>query len=155
MKITLVERQSARVAALRYTGPRGAPLARFWRATVGPLLAEHGLLDCPRYGVMLDDPGATLPDRCHYDACVEIPAGLTLPDAVEATIPGGRHAVTHFKGTAAEIGAAWTQFVGAALADCTTRRDAGRRPYEHYPRGAVFDSRTGMFDCELCLPVSS
>ena len=30
--------------------------ARFWRNTVAPWLADHGLVDCPRYGVTLDDP---------------------------------------------------------------------------------------------------
>jgi AraC family transcriptional regulator len=155
VKITLVERTPVRVATLRYTGLFGEALARFWRKKVGPWLADNGLLDCPRYGVTLDDPGDTLPEHSRYDACVELPAGLSLPNTVESTVPGGRYAVTHFRGTPAEIGAAWAQFVVAALADPSTRFDAARRPFEHYPRGASFDSRTGVFACELCLPVAS
>jgi AraC family transcriptional regulator len=155
VKITLVDRQPVRVAALRYTGTLGEPLARFWRAMVGPWLADHGLLDCPRFGVTLDEPGATPPGECRYDACVELPAGLAIPDAVETTIPGGRYAVTHFKGTAADIGAAWALFTAAVLADPSARLDTGRHPHEHYPRGASFDPRTGVFACELCLPVTS
>lgn len=151
----LVERQPVRVAALRYTGPFGEPLARFWRLTVGPWLADNGLLDCPRYGVTLGNGGATGPDRCRYDACVELPAGLTLPDAIETTVAGGRYAVTHFKGTSADIGDAWARFTDSARAGAATRLDAGRCPHEHYPRGAAFDARSGVFGCELCLPVTS
>lgn len=150
-RITVTERPPARVAAQRYTGPLGEPLGRFWRVIVMPWLAEHGLLDCPRYGVSLDDPRVTPPDRCRYDVCVELPAGLTLPDATETTIAGGRYAVSSFKGTSAQIGAAWNHFATAVLVH--GKPDPRRHPYEHYPRGAGFDSRTGMFSCELCFPL--
>lgn len=154
MKIQIAERQPVKVACLRYTGPGGEPLGRFWRATVAPWLADHGLLDCPRYGVSLDNPRTTPPEKCRYDACVELPRGLTLPDAAESTIAGGRYAVTYFKGTTAEIGAAWGAFVAATLAAAASP-DAQRHPYEHYPRGASFDVKTGVFSCELCLPLGS
>jgi AraC family transcriptional regulator len=153
-KIEMIERQPVKVAFLRYTGPPGEPLGRFWRATMAPWLADHGLLDCPRYGVMLDDPGRTAPADCRYDACVELPDGLALPDAREATIAGGRYAVTHFTGTAGEVGAAWGSFSRATLAVPVNRLDPVRQPIEHYPRGAAYDTRTGVFACELCLPLS-
>ena len=155
MKIVVIERQPVNVVSWRYTGPLGEPLGRYWRKTVTPWLADHGLVDCPRYGVSLDNPADTPPEKCRYDACVELPAGLTLPDATETTIAGGRHALTHFRGTSGEIGAAWGAFVGAVLADPSRRIDPARYPFERYPRGAAFDSRTGVFGCELCLPVTS
>jgi AraC family transcriptional regulator len=153
MKVTIVERQPVKVFFLRHTGPFGEPVGRFWRTTVSLWLADHGLLDCPRYGVALDDPMNTAPEKCRYDACVEVPAGLRLPDAEETTIPGGRYAVTLFKGTGAETGAAWGAFIAACAASHAT--DPRRLPFEHYPRGALFDVKTGVFACELCLPVSS
>ena len=61
MRIDVVERPAVRVAYLRYTGPFGDPLGRFWRSTVAPWLADHGLVDCPRYGVTLDNPMSTPP----------------------------------------------------------------------------------------------
>ena len=79
MKIEVVERPTVRVAYRRHTGPFGEHLGRFWRNSVAPWMAEHGVLDCPRYGVSLDDPANTPPEKCRYDACVELPAGLTLP----------------------------------------------------------------------------
>ena len=153
MRIAIVERQPVKVFYLRYTGPFGEPLARFWRGTVSPWLADHGLLDCPRYGVTLDNPLDTPAEKCRYDACVEVPAGLQLPGAEETTIPGGRYAVTIFRGIGAEIGPAWRVFASACFLSHTV--DPQRRPFEHYPRGAGSDARTGAFICELCIPVGS
>lgn len=151
--IAVTERPPVKVCSLRYTGPAGEPLARFWRATVTPWLAEHGLLDCPRYGVSLDDPGETPADSCRYDACVELPAGLSLPEVTQTTIAGGRYAVTHFRGTAAEMGAAWQALVHTAGADPARHVDPRRPRIEHHPRGATHDPRTGAFACELLLPL--
>jgi AraC family transcriptional regulator len=155
VKIEYTDRQPVKVAYLRYTGPFGEPLGKFWRATVAPWLADHGLIDCPRYGIALDNPRSTPSERCRYDACVELPPGLTLPDAAETTIPGGRYAVTHFKGTSSAIGASWDEFVGTVHEDAAHRVDAQRHPFERYPRGAVFDVKTGVFSCELYLPMSN
>jgi AraC family transcriptional regulator len=155
VRIEITERQPVKVACLRYTGPYGESLGRFWRNKMTPLLAEHGVLDCPRYGVTLDNPMSTPPERCRYDACVEIPPGMTLPGSTEATIPGGRYAVTCFKGTGADIGAAWGAFVDAAFGASGNRPDPSRNVIEHYPRGAWFDPKTRIFSCELCLPIGS
>jgi AraC family transcriptional regulator len=154
VNIDIVERAPARVAYLRYVGPLGEPLGRFWRGTVSPWLANHDLTDCPRYGVSIDDPTRTPPEDCRYDACVELPPGLTLPGAAQSTVAGGRYAVTRFRGTSAQIGTGWTAFFSRVVA-VGTRRDPARPLFEHYPRGAPYDHRTGEFMCELCIPVSS
>ena len=52
----------------------------------------------------------------------------------EATIPG-RYSVTR-SGTGAEIGAAWSEFIGATLRNSGNRLDSSRNSFEHYPRGA-------------------
>jgi AraC family transcriptional regulator len=155
MKIVAVDRKPVRVACLRYTGPGGESIGRFWRGTVAPWLADHGLVDCPRYGVVVDDPMKTAPESCRYDACVELPPGLSVPDAAETWIPGGRYAVTPFKGHGMEIGPAWNEFLQACHRDPSFARDESRPPHEHYPRGATHDARTGVFVCELCLPARS
>jgi|SRR5689334_13039406 AraC family transcriptional regulator len=153
MRIDVVERPAVRVACMHYTGPPGEPLGRFWRGTVAPWLAEHGLVDCPRYGISLDDPVTTPPEQCRYDACVELPPGLSLPGVDEATIRGGRYAITHFKGPGAHLGAAWSTFRRECQA--VHRLDPSRPAFERHPRGAQHDARTGIFACELCLPVSA
>ena len=155
MKIEIVERPPVRVACQRYTGPAGVGIGRFWRATVAPWLADYGMLDCPRYGVSLDNPREMPPEKCRYDACVELPRGVDIPGAGQTTIAGGRYAITRFKGTGDDIGAAWAAFVAATLADSPNNLDDQRHPFEHYPRGAVLDAKTGVFACELCLPLGS
>lgn len=152
MNIDVVERAPVRVVYLRYTGPFGESLGRFWRGTMLPWIAARDLMDCPRYGVCLDDPTNTPPQDCRYDACVELPPGLSLPDADESSIAGGRYAVTRFSGAVDQIGAAWTTFFNAAVALGVTR-DTRRPVMEHYPRGASWDHRTGVFGCELCIPL--
>src|SRR5690242_18234039 len=134
MKIDIVERRPVRVACLRYTGPFGEPLGRFWRHTVLPWLADHGLNDCPRYGVIVDDPVRTPPANCRYDACVELPPGLSLPDTAETTLHGGRYATTYFKGMGAQIGSAWGVFCESALSAPGNRLDESRPAFEHMPR---------------------
>jgi AraC family transcriptional regulator len=153
VKIDIVQREPVNVAYLRYTGPFGEPLGRFWRDTVNPWLATHGLLDCPRYGVALDNPMTTPADACRYDACVAMPRGLAPPDASESTLPGGKYAVTRFKGTGGEIGPAWGAFWACAAQ--AGPGDPSRPAFEHYPRGASYDPKTGVFSCELCIPVGS
>jgi len=153
MKVELVERQPVRVAFLRYTGPFGEPLGKFWRSTVAPWLADNGLVDCPRYGVLLDDASQTPAEKRRYDACVELPPGLSLPDASETRIAGGRYGVTHFKGTGTDIGPAWAAFRTEFLR--LHRLDDARPPFEHYPRGALYEVRTGVFTGILCLPLDS
>jgi AraC family transcriptional regulator len=154
VNIETVDRKPVRVAARRYVGPYGEPLGKFWRKVVTPWLADNGLVDCPRYGVPLDDPSSTPAEQCRYDCCVELPPGLTVGDASERAIPGGRYAVTRFKGTGAQIGAAWDGFAGACMTSGMTM-DGARPAFEHYPRGATFDSKTGVFACELCFPLEN
>ena len=76
-----------------------------------------------------------------------------MPDATQTTIAGGQYAVAHFKGTGAEIGPAWRAFVVAVLSDSANHVDPQRHTFEHYPRGAYLDPKTGVFACDLCLPL--
>jgi AraC family transcriptional regulator len=153
VNIETVDRKPVRVAARRYVGPYGEPLGKFWRNVVTPWLADNGLVDCPRFGVPLDNPASTPPELCRYDCCVELPPGLPVGDATERTIPGGKYAATRFKGTSAQIGAAWEGFVRGCLSSGMTG-DSARFAFEHYPRGATHDPKTGVFGCELCFPLA-
>ena len=48
-------------------------------------------------------------------------------------------------------GADWDGEIGA-LIEATAELDS-RPMLEHYPVGAAFDPKTGVFDCMLCIPV--
>lgn len=154
MNVRLVDRQPATVAYLRHVGPYGEPLSRFWMQTVAPWVRENGLYGRARYGISHDDPSITDPQKCRYDACAEVPDGFVATrGALMTTLPGGRYAALDFKGTAAQIGAAWTALLRDWLPSSGLQLDA-RPCFEHYPQGATFDTNTGVFDCEICIPVA-
>ncbi|HEV8017365.1 MAG TPA: GyrI-like domain-containing protein [Steroidobacteraceae bacterium] len=154
MKVKLVDRDPVEVAYLRHTGPYGASLARFWQESVYPWMSANNLLGNTRYGVSLDDPSVTKPEKCRYDACVEVPKSTTLMGKpMRRVLPGGRYAVLQFHGTASEIEVAWDQLLRDWLPTSGLQLDS--RPFfEHYPPQAGFDPGTGRFECEICVPVA-
>jgi AraC family transcriptional regulator len=154
MKIKLIERQAKPVAYLRHLGPYGAPLSLFWQNIVYPWMVTNGLLGHPRYGISHDDPSITAAEQCRYDACVEVPADFVATGAAFKTIiPGGRYAMLKFEGTVAEVGATWTALLRDWLPSSGMQLDA-RPCFEFYPTDSTFDAKTGVFDCEICVPVA-
>ena len=154
MKVELIDRQPTTVAYLRHVGPYGAPIMTFWQKTVYPWMATSGLLQHPRYGISHDDPTVTAPQQCRYDAGCEVPPAMTmLGNALKTTVPGGKYAALSFKGTVADIEAAWTSMLRDWLPPSGLKLD-GRMMFEYYPQGSSYDPATGVFDCKLCVPVA-
>lgn len=153
MKYEIKELPEVRVAYLRYKGPFGAGIGEFWKEVFTPWQQAYGLTGKVTYGVAQDDPGATPASECRYDACVEVPAGYTVkPPARDAVIPAGRYAVARFKGTGAQVPAAWGEFFGQLQAD--GKAGAGMC-FERYPADYAMDPATGVFESELCIPVKA
>jgi AraC family transcriptional regulator len=163
MEVDIVERTPVAIACLRYVGPYGPAIGRFWVEKYAPWAAARGFgTGHARYGIGHDDPAVTRPDRCRYDACAELSAELaaefaagTIPagGAFLTTLPGGRYATMSFEGTAAQIGAAWQELLGGWLPASGLRHGPGPG-FEYYPRGAAIDPATGVFTCELWVPVA-
>ena len=155
MNVTIIDRAPAAVAGLRYVGPYGVPIGRFWMEEYVPWAVAHKLgPDHARYGIIHDDPSVTPAAECRYDACAEVapgraPAGAT----VTATVAGGRYAVLEFRGTAADIGAAWDSLLRGWM-PAHGLRCAGRPCFEYYPPGGHVDPDTGAFSCQLHAPVA-
>ena len=63
-----------------------------------------------------------------------------------------RYAVRSFKGTPATIGAAWMEVFRDWLPSSAMQMDA-RPTIEYYPGGSTVDPKTGVFECELWVPV--
>jgi AraC family transcriptional regulator len=121
MNIAVLTLPAVRIAYLRHIGPYGPALGTFWRATVEPWLAANGLAGRITYGVGHDDPAITAPDKCRYDAGVEVSAGFTPNSGANLmSLPGGRYAVAHFTGNSSNIAAAWTEIsaIGCPAAAC-------------------------------------
>ena len=57
-----------------------------------------------------------------------------------------------FQGSVKDIEQAWTALLQDWLPSSGLRLDA-RPCFEHYPRGSSYDPQTGVFSCEICIPV--
>jgi len=68
-------------------------------------------------------------------------------------IPGGRFAIAQFNGTAHDIQGAWDRVFAAWLPDSGYQPDD--RPCVEVYQGRNFDEKTGIFRCELGLPVKA
>ena len=154
MKVKVIERKPVKVTYLRHIGPYGQPLSEFWQQTVYPWMAENDQLGQPRYGISLDDPTITAADKCRYDAGVEVRGKITVPgNSQSTTIPGGQYAVTAFRGTVDQIGGVWEAMLREWLPGSGLQLDA--RPFlEYYPTDGSFDSKTGVFTCDIAIPVA-
>ena len=155
MNVKIIDRQSATVAYLRYLGPYGPAIERFWQEVYVPWAVMNRLgPDHARYGISHDDPGITAPEQCRYDACAEVtPDYVVDGGALKGTIPGGRYAVLAFRGTVAQVSEAWMALLRDWLPSSGLQLDA-RPSFEYYPKGSMFDPKTGMFECEICIPVA-
>ncbi|MET3115961.1 AraC family transcriptional regulator [Undibacterium sp. GrIS 1.8] len=153
MDVKLVELPAAKIAYLRKIGPYGIAVSEFWRTSFYPWLLAQNLGPQPIYGIGLDDPSVTPADKCRYDAGVEVGADyVATGHAMLTTLPGGRYAVSKFVGTVDEISDVWITLFRGWLPSSGLQCD-DRPCFEYYPVGSSFDEVTGVFDCELCIPV--
>lgn len=154
MIVEVIQRAPKKVAYLRRAGPYGDGVAEFWQNEVYPWMVSHGFMNRARYGISLDDPSITAPELCRYDACAELPPDFVATrDVLTTTIPGGRYAVLRFKGRADQVADDWDRLLRDWLPGSGLQLDA-RPMFEHYPEDATFDPETGVFDCEICIPVA-
>jgi AraC family transcriptional regulator len=155
LNVRLVDRPPVTVAYLRHIGPYGKPISDFWQQTVYPWMVTNNLLGQPRYGISHDDPAITEPSKLRYDACVEVPEGFVgAGQHLMTTIPGGKYAITPYRGTTEAIGNAWAGLLRDWLPASGMQLDS--RPFfEYYSRESTFDPRTGEFTCDLCIPVTT
>ncbi len=138
---------------MRYTGPYGPPLSRFWEERFKPWLFVRGLLDAERFGLCLDDPWRTPPEACRYDCCVRAPAGIEPDTATRRhVLAAGECLVLDFYGTQDFVDASWSKLWRSQLPP-GYQLDEARAPFEHYRAGARFDPVTRAFECQFCLPV--
>lgn len=118
-------------------------------------MVTNNLLGHPRFGISHDDPDITAPDKCRYDAGVEVPPGFVgAGPHLNTTIPGGKYAVTRYTGTVGDIGGAWAALLRDWLPSSGMQLDS--RPFfEYYPLDSTYDPQTGVFDCDLSVPVAA
>lgn len=153
--VSLIDMPPTPVAYHRRTGPYGAPIGHFWMERVAPWMAENDLFGRVRYGITHDDSSITDPAKCRYDACVAAePSEVLSGSPMRTVLPGGRYASMRFEGTSDDIDGAWQRLLAGWLPKSGLQLDA-RPLVEHYPIDAKFDPQTGVFDCNLCIPVAA
>ena len=151
--VSLIDMPPTPVAYYRYTGPYGPPVGRFWVDRVAPWMAENDLFNRVRYGIVHDDSTIADAATCRYDACVVAePAEVLSGQPMRTVLPGGRYACTRFEGTVDDIDAAWQRLLAGWLPGSGLQLDA-RPLVERYPVGAKYDPQTGVFECDICIPV--
>jgi AraC family transcriptional regulator len=154
MNVKLIDRKPTTVAYLRHVGPYGPELSEFWEGTVLPWMQTNRLLGRPRYGISLDDPGITAPERLRYDAAIEVePDFVGAGQHQKTSIPGGKYAAARFNGTGAELGDAWMALLRDWLPGSGLQLDA-RPLFEYYAPDMTMDHETGAFECDICIPVT-
>lgn len=157
MKLELKDFANTRVAYMRIVGPYGDPaIGRMWqrfeawcrqRGLSGPGHAA--------YGISHDSPDITAPEKCRYDACVQVDDSFKPEgDVGVQTVPMGLYACAPFSGTPDTIHDAWMRVFSQWLPDSNYQPD-DRPAIEAYGEQVKIDPETGAFSCLLCLPVRS
>lgn len=153
MNVQITTLPPVRVAFMRYIGPYGPGVTRFWKEQFLPWRMAHGLDRFPCYGIGHDDPDITPANKCRYDACVAVPDDFVAQSPVGIThLPGGRYAVTEFKGEPNAVVALWTKLMRDWLPSSGMQPD--NLPFfERYPEQTLSNPDSGILECQLCLPV--
>ncbi|MBO9646895.1 MAG: AraC family transcriptional regulator [Variovorax sp.] len=154
MKVQIKTLAPVRVAYMRHVGPYGsAGIAQLWQRFAA-WCGEHGLMEPRRvmYGMSHDNPDVTPPEKCRYDACIQVGDDFSPQGEVGVqTLRGGRFACARFAGTSADIHGVWVQL-------CDWLPDSGHQaddapPVEVYGKDFAMDEKSGAFNCELCMPI--
>lgn len=155
MNVELKTFPEVRVAYLRHVGPyAGVGIARTWQR-LAAWAEPHGLMQPRRtmVGACHDDPELTPPQKCRYDACIEVDTAFEPRGEVGVQIiAGGRYACARFAGTSEQVYDGWARLMREWLPDSGYQVD-DRISIEVYDKDFVMDEATGVFPCALCLPV--
>jgi len=155
MNVELKTWPDARVAYMRHVGPYGGTgIPRLWQRFEA-WCREHNLLGRGHavYGVSQDSPDIAAPEKCRYDACIEVDERFKPEGEVGVqTLRGGLYACGSFTGTPQTIHPAWVRLCGEWLPDSGYQPD-DRPAVEAYGDDLLIDKATGAFSCLLCMPV--
>ena len=142
------------VAYMRQVGPYGPKIMSLWMKFhnwAKPLGIWNPSVIT--YGISHDSPMDTPPEKCRYDACIEVPGDFKFDDNVQrADLPGGEYATLAFYGKGPEIGAAFGRVLHEVIPQLGKQPDFSRPVFERYVVGEEMDA-DGRFKCDICVPV--
>ncbi|HEY8026412.1 MAG TPA: AraC family transcriptional regulator [Burkholderiaceae bacterium] len=142
---------ATRVAYIRHVGPYGASTNGLWARTA-QWMQESGLQDLVRFGMGLDDPSFTPPEKCRYDICVALPPSFVPPPPIlTKTIAEGKYAILRFDGHADQSNRAWHYLLGHVVSS-GKYKVAPMPAFERYDVDMPNPDERRQ-NCELCLPL--
>ena len=154
MQVEIKTLPAQRLAYMRHTGPFGPEIGKTWER-FGQWCAQRGLRK-PRgetIGISQDNPEITPADKLRYDCCIAVAADFKPEGEVGVQdFAGGKYACVPFKGTGADMHDAWMNMYGQWLPQSGWQAD-DKPPFEIYGPDFEMDPKTGVFNCELCVPV--
>ncbi len=155
MQVELKTLPATQLAYMRHTGPYGDPaIGKLWERFAA-WCVDQGFMNPPardRFGISQDSPEITPADKLRYDCCVAVDDDFKPQGEIGVQpFAGGRYACAPFKGTGADIYAAWMKMYGEWLPQSGWQAD-DKPGIELYKNGKP-DPETGVFECQLCVPV--
>jgi AraC family transcriptional regulator len=153
--VSLLTLPAYRVAYMRNVGLYGAGggIPALWeRLAKWATARDLWTADRVCVGISYDDPTVTDPAKCRYDAGIVVADSFPADGQVNiTTIPAGKFAAAHFRGHAHEIGRAWQDLCGWLPGSGFQPADGPS--FELYRGEAAVNASTGIFTCDVCLPV--
>lgn len=98
------------------------------------------------WGMPLDSPNLSAPERCRYHACIPCTPGTRLPAPLFAgRLKPGRYAVFHYQGTVDGVAAAYRGIYSCWFRTSSVAPD-DFQPFDHY---VTNEPRNGMTELEM------
>ncbi|GIO92018.1 MULTISPECIES: GyrI-like domain-containing protein [Paenibacillus] len=137
-----------RIAYVRQVGPYGPANAeameklKEW-AMERELLTTSAIL----FGIPQDNPAATPPENCRYDACIVISEDYEIAGSInESELVGGTYAICKIKHTAEEVQRAWSEVLPFIQ---SKGYQMDNRPVIERYTGEMITNHS----CEICIPI--
>ncbi len=134
----------------RKLGPYKTGEIELWNQ-LSKITGALALRDQTCFGVGLDDPAVTPLARCRFDACIALPASVSIPiNTPTKLIPGGPHAVLSYTGPLGNTEAYWTWLFQTWLPE-NGYKVSQHACFERYRNGIPLPGQ--VVHSELCLPL--
>jgi AraC family transcriptional regulator len=154
MKQGLIELPAVTVAYFRQVGPYGSAIQPLW-VKLRDWALPRGLWTPATisYGISHDSPMDTPPEKCRYDAGIQVPGDFKFEDGLlRADLPGGTYASREYVGQADDVCASFGDVLHRVIPQLGRQFDFTRPMFERYV-GCVNVEPNGTFNCDICVPV--
>lgn len=152
MNVEIEQMPERRVAYVRSIGAYGPENCGAAFCQLMQWAGPRGLTGNTQLGIAWDNPDVTPPEKCRYDACVELAEGqLADGPASEQTLPPGQYAVYHAEVVNNDFATAWQAMFADWLPGSGYQPGAGPCFERYLSNGS--DHPEGRWQVDICVPV--